>query len=307
MYNLIVTAEAGAWDRGRYALHRDRFCEYTAEPIKARHAELDDSAVQELTSLPTLLAYEDPQGLPGQLARITRMRRTAQVQMRFDFQIIEEVSAIPSHQISEMAWDLDIHDWEMNRTHWAIKDIELLPILRHSGIEVPTEVDAYFRNRGSSTLSDSNGLRVNPRVFSVPSATVSEDSVAVMMPFEEEFRSVYETIQQACSETGLRCRRADDVWLESTIIQEVFNLIFKSSFVIADLTGRNANVMYETGIAHTLGRDVVPIAQNVQSVPFDLTHHRVLEYLPNEQGLRELKENLQGRLRVLSSGPNRSS
>lgn len=47
--------------------------------------------------------------------------------------------------------------------------------------------------------------------------------------------------------------------------------------------------MYETGIAHTLGKIVIPLCQNINDVPFDLRHHRVLSYLPNEQGLKELE------------------
>lgn len=123
--------------------------------------------------------------------------------------------------------------------------------------------------------------------------------VSVMMPFSGGFETVYATIQSACKEVGLKCERADDVWEESTIIQDIFNLIFRSAIVIVDLTGRNSNVLYETGIAHTLGRPVVPISQSLDALPFDLAHHRTLAYLPNEQGLAEMKKKLERRLRNL--------
>jgi hypothetical protein len=54
--------------------------------------------------------------------------------------------------------------------------------------------------------------------------------------------------------------------------------------------------MYETGIAHTLGRNVIPIAQSMDDVPFDLKHHRVLVYLNNREGLNELSVQLAKRL-----------
>ena len=44
------------------------------------------------------------------------------------------------------------------------------------------------------------------------------------------------------------------------MIQEVFNLLVRSRIVVVDLSGRNSNVVYDTGIAHTLDRTVVPLA-----------------------------------------------
>jgi hypothetical protein len=83
------------------------------------------------------------------------------------------------------------------------------------------------------------------------------------------------------SEGSDRCTRVDDIWEESVVIQDIFNLIFRAHVVIVDFTGKNANVMYETGIAHTLGKHVIPISQSLDDVPFDMSHHRVLKYLPN--------------------------
>ncbi|MCT7486360.1 hypothetical protein N5T98_04880 [Aliarcobacter cryaerophilus] len=63
------------------------------------------------------------------------------------------------------------------------------------------------------------------------------------------------------------CKRADDIWEDHTFIQDIFSLIYKSKIVIVDFTGKNPNVMYETGIAHTLGKIVI---QNLA----DIQHHR---------------------------------
>lgn len=138
-----------------------------------------------------------------------------------------------------------------------------------------------------------------PAVFSVPEHEPDPQLVAVMMPFAAEFTPVYDAIRGACSDAGLTCYRADDIWQESTFIQDIFNLIFQSAIVIVDFTGRNSNVMYETGISHTLGKNVVPVTQHIGDVPSDLKPHRALKYLPNEEGLRDLKEQLARRLRTL--------
>src|SRR5204863_4717211 len=118
-------------------------------------------------------------------------------------------------------------------------------------------------------------------VFSIPPHGPEADVVSVMMPFDAAFHLVYVAIEGACADASLRCFRADSIREESTVIQDIFNVLVRSRVVIVDFSGKNSNVMYETGIAHTLGRDVIPIAQALDDVPFDLRHHRVLKYLPN--------------------------
>ena len=138
-----------------------------------------------------------------------------------------------------------------------------------------------------------------PSVFKAPAEEVAPDLVAVMMPFAAHFSSVYEAIKTACRFANLRCQRADDIWKDSTIIQDIFHIIFTSSIVIVDFTEKNPNVMYETGIAHTLGKHVVPITQSMDDVPFDLKQHRVLKYLPNTEGLNKLQSSLSRRLTTI--------
>lgn len=141
-----------------------------------------------------------------------------------------------------------------------------------------------------------------PYVFQVPDGYVELDLVAVMMPFSSEFSRAYEAIKRSASECGLRCLRVDDIWEDSTIVQDIFGLIFRAQVVIVDFTGKNPNVMYETGIAHTLGKHVVPISQSLEDVPFDMRHHRVLKYLPNVEGLLKLTVDLSAKLRQVSVG-----
>jgi len=82
-------------------------------------------------------------------------------------------------------------------------------------------------------------------------------------------------------------------------MQDIFSLIWRARVVVCDFTGRNANVFYEAGIAHTLSKPVVPITQQKADVPFDLQHHRFLQYLANREGLEDLLERLAKRLQTL--------
>ncbi|MCK4733150.1 MAG: hypothetical protein KAT65_11900 [Methanophagales archaeon] len=142
-------------------------------------------------------------------------------------------------------------------------------------------------------------ITFSPSVFEAPEKIIVKNMVSVMMPFSMEFDNVLETIKAACSNVGMSCYRVDDLWNNSTIIQDIFELIYCSSIVIVDFSGRNSNVFYEAGIAHTLGKNVIPITQSIDDLPFDLRHLRVLKYLNNSEGLQELKRGLEKRLKVL--------
>ena len=139
-----------------------------------------------------------------------------------------------------------------------------------------------------------------PNVFAVPEFSEEQDLAAVMMPMRAEFAPIYRSIQKACKASSLRCLRVDDIWDESVIVQDIFNLVFRARVIVVDFSGKNPNVMYETGIAHTLGKHVVPLAQSLDDVPFDLRHHRVLKYLDNALGHRQLESKLAVRLRQIA-------
>lgn len=167
---------------------------------------------------------------------------------------------------------------------------------------IESYLDEKFPGEGTyiSAKPSERKITFAPNVFQVPEGYVELDLAAVMMPFSAELAPTYEAIKRACAATSLRCLRVDDIWEDSTIIQDIFNLIFRAQIVIVDFTGKNANVMYETGIAHTLGKHVIPITQSMDDVPFDMKHHRVLKYLPNEQGLATLQTELVKKLQQYS-------
>ena len=120
-----------------------------------------------------------------------------------------------------------------------------------------------------------------------------------MMPFGAEFTPVYKALQKAAIGIGLKCQRADDIWINHHVIQDIVDLIAKAKVVICDCSGRNPNVFYEIGIAHSLGKDVILIARSDDDIPFDLRHLRFLTYLLNKEGLETLSDGVQGRLKTL--------
>jgi hypothetical protein len=149
-----------------------------------------------------------------------------------------------------------------------------------------------------SSMASERKILFAPNVFKVPEGERQSDLVAVMMPFSG-YDKVYAAINNACKNAGFNCLRADDIWEDSTFVQDIFTLIYRSHIVVSDFSQRNPNVLYETGIAHCLGRTVVPITRDIEDVPSDLRHHRACVYLPNSEGLSELETELAKRLRAL--------
>jgi hypothetical protein len=165
-------------------------------------------------------------------------------------------------------------------------------------------VGASLRDGAENPEMGTDGIHSSiicrPEVFRRPEKGIDEEQVAVMMPFAAEFRPIYDAIRRACARVGLRAVRADDIWEETTFVQDIFGIIYCSRVTIVDYSNKNPNVMYETGIAHTLGRQVVPITQTIEHVPSDLRHHRALFYLPNTEGLEGLENALALRLGTIT-------
>jgi hypothetical protein len=158
--------------------------------------------------------------------------------------------------------------------------------------KIPTST----QNKNVSQKSEEQFLKIIPQVFTIPKKKVDNNLVSVMMPFSKDFQDVYDSIKLSCENANMICQRADNVWKNSMIIQDIFELIFTSSIVVADFSTRNPNVFYEVGIAHTLGKHVIPIAQSMDDIPFDLHHHRVLVYHNNNEGRNELSKTLSSRI-----------
>lgn len=121
----------------------------------------------------------------------------------------------------------------------------------------------------------------------------------IVMPFgNENLQIVFEdfvrpVIEEKCD---LDCERGDDVFGSSIIMDDIRNSIDRADIVVADLTGKNANVFYEVGICHTVDKPVLLMAQSIEDVPFDLRHRRVLLYEYSPRGCKKLEKALQENL-----------
>src|ERR1700680_1961884 len=142
MYNLLVSGDDEAWRSHvwQYDLSRCvRRHEYTDDPICERLGKLDDAAIAELKRLPCVFAYEGNRLAPK--FGLLRDIRKRQEQVRIEYEIHLVDPFLSAGDFEKLKFELDIGPWEMNRTHWAVKDVNLPKELHTArGIMLPSWV-----------------------------------------------------------------------------------------------------------------------------------------------------------------------
>lgn len=77
-----------------------------------------------------------------------------------------------------------------------------------------------------------------------------------------------------------------------SITKQIISEIAQDDLVIANLTNKNPNVMYELAFRHTLGLPVIMIAEKGTSLPADIIMQITIFYCNDAKGVLELKEEL---------------
>lgn len=149
---------------------------------------------------------------------------------------------------------------------------------------------------------DIEALGVKPR-FNKLKFEIKHNHCFYLCPFCEPFNTIYQEHVVPCVESqGMSISRGDEIFGTQPIIEDVWEGINSSAIVIADVTGKNPNVMYEIGLAHTVGKPVVIVSQDMDDVPFDLKHYRCIIYSYTPKGIKELEKKLTGTLLFVSKG-----
>lgn len=133
----------------------------------------------------------------------------------------------------------------------------------------PSEDDGIPLSTNDHLKKVSKGVAVNP-----------SETCFVVMPFAEPLGGYYASLYEpAIKKAGLTAVRADtDIFGTGKIIDQIWTGINSAKVLVAELTGRNPNVLYELGIAHALRKPVVLVSSNEDDVPFDVRHVRVIYY-----------------------------
>lgn len=132
MFNLLISFNPETWDLSPYECDKSRaVVEYTADEISERYKFFDENAIEELKSFPTLFVTEN-ESTESRIGYITNIRvRNRSVVLDYEFDPILPTLQIGA--IEAMRVDIDLGDWELSRTHWAVKDEPIFDILIRHG------------------------------------------------------------------------------------------------------------------------------------------------------------------------------
>lgn len=140
-------------------------------------------------------------------------------------------------------------------------------------------------------LASSSEMIVSP-IFSGRNFKEKEKYCFVLMPFTLDWSNrVYKQVREIVNNLGFNCDRADNLYGKN-ILEDIWTAINEAEIIIADVTDKNANVFYEIGIAHTLGKKVILLTQSTEDIPFDFKGYRHIVYEDNVDGFEILKESI---------------
>jgi small subunit ribosomal protein S1 len=110
--------------------------------------------------------------------------------------------------------------------------------------------------------------------------------------WEEHWKEVLEV---TIAEAGMTPLRALDMYGPGMLFDRIWQGIQEAEVVIADLTGRNPNVLYELGLAHVIGKRILLLSMFPEDIPVDLSQFVQIPYNGTKtlQLAQTLKKNLQ--------------
>lgn len=137
----------------------------------------------------------------------------------------------------------------------------------------------------------------------------------VIMPFsstktcsEDEWTEIFEkVIRPAVEKSGYNyeCERANIHF--GSIIWEILDKLNRSELIIADITDRNPNVLYELGVRHALGGPAIAIAQKKDDIPFDLLPYPYKIYgWKIDKEKKEFKKEIKKAIAELEQNPKKA-
>ena len=200
-----------------------------------------------------------------------------------------------------------LYDFGINDFFYVIfpKSLLELPLNEEQSKTLEAIAIEHVNNEHNRVIEMNNLIQINP-IFGPASFKLNHSMVFVLMPFKQDLTLVYNSIIKKTIEERLNliCKRGDEIISTSAIMQDIWKNICEARLIIADLTEFNPNVMYELGIAHTLGKETILIYQKnneEKKFPFDVSHIRRIEYENTATGGANLAESLENTILSLKN------
>jgi hypothetical protein len=147
--------------------------------------------------------------------------------------------------------------------------------------------------KGNRNIYYSEFLRANG--ISENELNIDNRLVFVLTPFNDRFYNEFMTIRATCEEVGFKCFRGDEKEFKGDIFPEMLRYMAKARIIIANINGRNPNVLYELGVAQAMDKSVILVSKEPKDLPIDIQSQRFLIYSDSDS----LKESLKVELKKM--------
>jgi hypothetical protein len=116
-------------------------------------------------------------------------------------------------------------------------------------------------------------------------------------------------ITPVCEARGYKAIRADHIDRSGMITNQIIQHIMDDPLVIADLTGRNANVFYELSLRHAIRKPCIHMIEDDEEAPFDVTGLRMVRINMRDpdkvlDSVEEAKERIIGQIESIQAAPS---
>lgn len=148
MYNILVSAREKDWESDqRMNMTTSRFREHSGDEAQLIDVN-DPQSIKILESVPALLMYEDGVEDPyADVVRVGQLRDIRYGSGNISFRFTE-TGRMPFAKVKELDHRLQISKWELNRTHWAIKDGDIPQDVLSEIAETPKQYDIVLSFAG---------------------------------------------------------------------------------------------------------------------------------------------------------------
>jgi hypothetical protein len=158
-------------------------------------------------------------------------------------------------------------------------------LLRKEYTENNTPLESQKKIHYSEFLK-ANGIAENELI-------IDKRLIFVLTPFNNQFYNEFMTIKEVCSSIGFNCVRGDEKQFKGDIFPEMLRYIAQARIIIANINGRNPNVLYELGVAQALDKSVILVSKEPKDLPVDIQSQRFLIYSDSRSLEESLKTELQ--------------
>lgn len=223
MLNLLITSEESAWKVSPYMFIRNRcLTEYILPEFKEQFGGFRFDEIERLKRIPAIFTYEQYCRKDAHIGWITDIS-VRQKMVRIDFRLTGDT--IRFNDFVSLAKTLDMGHWELDRTHWTIKNVSI------------EELRPYF----------STNMAQKPSVFVSYSWTPIENQRKV---FELVERLESDGIRVVYDKKDLRPGQDKDYFMENALSSHDidFVLVVCNKDYAEKANARRGGVGYETEI-----------------------------------------------------------